>query len=95
MTVMPPTGQPLPVALPCPEATSVASWVLVVDRPCQRAVRSALGCLSGVEYRTTVGGHLVIVSESRTPEVEQVHERLQAIPDVREVALVSVYEDTA
>lgn len=88
----------LPVVVPTrvsPEqAISVASWLLVVDRPRQRAVRGRLSALDGVQYRTTVGGHLVLVSESAPSDLDRVHESLRALPDVKDVALVSVFEDT-
>jgi hypothetical protein len=74
-------------------AMTVASWLLVVDKSHQGEVRSALRDLAGVEYRTTVGDHLVLLTESPGDRLAALEAALRGIPSVQNASLVSTFRD--
>lgn len=80
-------------ALVVNSTTTVASWLLLVEKSHQGEVRSALRALAGVEYRTTVGDHLVLLSESPGDRLPALEAALRRIPSVQDASLVSTFRE--
>lgn len=75
-------------------ALTVASWLLVPQPEQHDSVEEALEGRPGIEYRGSLAGRLVVVTES--PEalgLEPVRDELLRIPGVRDAALVAAFAD--
>jgi hypothetical protein len=71
---------------------TIASWLLIVDPGCAASVTAALA-RPGHECRSEARGRLVVVTESPSRGLEDVHRELAAARGVRDAALVAAFED--